>query len=327
MNEGFSGFDIIGDVHGCYRALCHLLEKLGYVQHGGVWRHGDRRRPRQALFLGDLLDRGPHVRETALTVQAMVAAGAARMILGNHEHHALVWSTPAPPTLGRPWLRDHSPRNHAVLAATLEQFANHPADWRGLLTWMRSLPLLLDCDATAPARFRMIHACWDQALVDPFLASHPDAVLSDELLVESVVPGTFGARLVGRATSGLNLRLPEGRRMRGRDGVERATFRGKFWVSEAPSYGELAFQPDPLPDDIATRPLSDEMRVALVGYDAAQPPLFVGHYWQQGRPQRICPNIACLDYSAVKGGRLVAYRMDGESELDNGKFVWVDERS
>jgi hypothetical protein len=40
-------------------------------------------------------------------------------------------------------------------------------------------------------------------------------------------------------------------------------------------------------------------------------------------PAVIRSNIACLDYSAVKYGRLVAYRMDSERHLNNGKFAWV----
>ena len=42
-----------------------------------------------------------------------------------------------------------------------------------------------------------------------------------------------------------------------------------------------------------------------------------------GLPEPIVPNIACLDYSAVKYGRLVAYRMDTERHLQKGKFAWV----
>jgi hypothetical protein len=40
----------------------------------------------------------------------------------------------------------------------------------------------------------------------------------------------------------------------------------------------------------------------------------------------LAPNVACLDYSvaAKSGGRLVAYRWDGEQRLDNAKFVFVE---
>ena len=93
-------------------------------------------------------------------------------------------------------------------------------------------------------------------------------------------------------------------------------------IAEAQTYGELLFQPDPIPEEIASLPISKEHRAQMVRYGLDQPPLFVGHYWLKGQPQPITHNIACLDYSAVKYGRLVAYRMDGEQQLDSKKFVW-----
>ncbi|MBV9408236.1 MAG: polynucleotide kinase-phosphatase, partial [Candidatus Eremiobacteraeota bacterium] len=79
-------FDAIGDVHGCYDELCALLDRLGYAEteHDGrvVRRHPDGRR---ALFLGDLVDRGPGIVETLRLVMAMVEAGSALCVPGNHE--------------------------------------------------------------------------------------------------------------------------------------------------------------------------------------------------------------------------------------------------
>lgn len=48
-------YDIIGDVHGHASALAALLTRLGYRETRGAWRHPDR----QAIFVGDLIDRGP----------------------------------------------------------------------------------------------------------------------------------------------------------------------------------------------------------------------------------------------------------------------------
>ena len=42
------------------------------------------------------------------------------------------------------------------------------------------------------------------------------------------------------------------------------------------------------------------------------------------RPAPIRPNLACLDYSAVMYGKLVAYRLDDETQIDPDKFVWVE---
>ena len=51
----------------------------------------------------------------------------------------------------------------------------------------------------------------------------------------------------------------------------------------------------------------------------------MGHYWFQDTPEILAHNVACVDYSVAKpGGKLVAYRWDGEQELSNDKFVWVD---
>jgi hypothetical protein len=43
-------------------------------------------------------------------------------------------------------------------------------------------------------------------------------------------------------------------------------------------------------------------------------------------PEILAANVACLDYSVASksGGKLVAYRWDGEQELSNEKFVFVD---
>ncbi|MEJ2419880.1 MAG: metallophosphoesterase [Exilibacterium sp.] len=73
--EGFQGYDVIGDVHGCAITLIRLLERLGYTKRAGVYRH----RRRQAVFVGDVVDRGPRIREALHLVHDMVNAGAAQM--------------------------------------------------------------------------------------------------------------------------------------------------------------------------------------------------------------------------------------------------------
>lgn len=80
-------FDIIGDVHGCRPELEGLLAKLGYVRAGdpgsdeAPWSHPDGR---QAVFLGDITDRGPDSVGVIRVVTAMVGRGAALYVPGNH---------------------------------------------------------------------------------------------------------------------------------------------------------------------------------------------------------------------------------------------------
>ena len=72
-------FDVLGDVHGCSEELDELLARLGYPEHGP---HPEGRR---AVFVGDLVDRGPRVPEVLRRVMAMCASGAAFCVLGNHD--------------------------------------------------------------------------------------------------------------------------------------------------------------------------------------------------------------------------------------------------
>jgi protein phosphatase len=76
-------FDVVGDVHGCHAELIALLERLGYVREDGVFRHPAGR---TAVFVGDLVDRGPATPDVLRTVMAMVEAGSALCVPGNHEH-------------------------------------------------------------------------------------------------------------------------------------------------------------------------------------------------------------------------------------------------
>ncbi|GGJ23008.1 polynucleotide kinase-phosphatase [Streptomyces brasiliensis] len=72
-------FDIIGDIHGCASELESLLVKLGYTD--GVHPEG-----RTAVFVGDLVDRGPDSPGVLRRVMGMVEAGSALCVPGNHEN-------------------------------------------------------------------------------------------------------------------------------------------------------------------------------------------------------------------------------------------------
>ncbi|MHB1556136.1 MAG: polynucleotide kinase-phosphatase [Isosphaeraceae bacterium] len=85
-------FDIIGDVHGCYDELEELLGRLGYVEtsldyddpHWGnrAFVHPEGRK---AVFLGDLVDRGPRILDTVRLARNMTYLGSALCVPGNHD--------------------------------------------------------------------------------------------------------------------------------------------------------------------------------------------------------------------------------------------------
>lgn len=80
--------------------------------------------------------------------------------------------------------------------------------------------------------------------------------------------------------------------------------------------------PEELRDDISDTPISSSGKVQ---YSASDKPEFLGHYWMSDQPALLADNIACVDYSVAKpGGKLVAYRWDGQTTLDSAKFVSVE---
>lgn len=77
-------FDVIGDVHGCLDELVELLGTLGYEvapDRTGA-RHTDGR---TAVFVGDLVDRGPYSAGVLRLAMGMVGEGTALCVPGNHE--------------------------------------------------------------------------------------------------------------------------------------------------------------------------------------------------------------------------------------------------
>ena len=315
MLDPARSYDLIGDVHGCAHTLEHLLDRLGYQKHGGVWRHARR----MAVFLGDIIDRGPRIREALHIVHDMVEAGQAHCIMGNHEFNALGWSTPALPGSGRQYVREHNPRHLRLIRETLAQFEAHPQEWREFLDWFYELPLFIDA-----GRFRVVHACWDAGLIEPLRGLFADACIDEHFLQASAVPGSFANTVLDRLLRGTDMRLPHGMTLTSDDGFTRAHFRTKFWEEDPQTYGDIVFQPDALPELAAQMPLTEMQKTELLKYAADEPLLFVGHYWRSGKPAPIRPNLACLDYSAVLNGKLVAYRLDQEQRLDPHKFVWVE---
>jgi polynucleotide kinase-phosphatase len=85
-------FDIIGDVHGCRAELETLLDRLGYLlvrDDRGRPVHATHPQGRTAVFVGDLVDRGPDSPGVLRLVMGMVTAGTALCVPGNHEQKLL----------------------------------------------------------------------------------------------------------------------------------------------------------------------------------------------------------------------------------------------
>ena len=117
-------FDIIGDVHGCFDELVTLLDRLGYqmAARGDPANEGGfsvtHPSGRKAVFVGDLVDRGPGVARVIRLVMDMVSDGAALCVAGNHESK-LVRK-----------LRGRNVQISHGLAESLEQLEAEPTEFR-----------------------------------------------------------------------------------------------------------------------------------------------------------------------------------------------------
>ena len=91
LKEEHGPFDIIGDVHGCFDELLALLGLLGYSVEYRTDGDGKRQvsarheAGRKAVFLGDLVDRGPNIPDTLRLAMAMVKSGDGLCVPGNHD--------------------------------------------------------------------------------------------------------------------------------------------------------------------------------------------------------------------------------------------------
>jgi hypothetical protein len=298
-----TGIDVIGDIHGHEAELRALLDRLGYKEARGAYRHPEGRR---VLFLGDFIDRGPCILQTLQIVRAMVEEGTAMAILGNHELNALRYFTND--SAGKP-LREHCAKNTGQVQATIDQIP--PDQLKYWLSWFANLPLWLDL-----GDLRAVHACWDEAAMRALKDLGP---LTPEVLATVSVKGTPGHTVISHLLNGPEGWLPEGVLHETADGTLRPEFRVRWWANlEGLSCADAIF-----PECSQVPDLPPAKMPECVPYPEDACPVFFGHYAiRDGRePAPQAANLACLDYGVGKGGFLCAYRWDGEHSIESGKFL------
>lgn len=317
------GYDIIGDVHGCADELEALLGKLGYEITGGVYRHPDR----QAVFVGDLIDRGPGQLRVLQVVKAMVDAGSAQIVMGNHEFNALAYHHEHPAGSGK-YLRAHSEKNTNQHKEFLDQVTGE--DLRHYLDWFATLPLWLDLGG-----LRVVHACWHEKSM---AAVHEHCGTSARFtdpknLADATTKGhplydAIETLLKGPEISLVNNDQPK---YKDKDGHLRGSARMRWWNSDAKTLRDIAEMSGPFKTtDDEPYPLLPELplRDGTDGFVyTGDVPVFYGHYWRRGKPtpgEDYTDRTACVDFSAVKDGALTAYRWSGERTIQPENYVQVE---
>lgn len=302
-----NNYDIIGDIHGCATKLIALLAQLGYRRDdSSVYRHPER----TAVFVGDLVDRGDEQLEVLTLVKAMVDAGSAHIVMGNHEFNAIAWA------MG---LRPHNEKNAKQHKAFLDQLS--PVEQQKYVQWFKTLPLWLEL----PGPIRVVHACWHEESIDVVTAASGGPRLTTDqhyidasdkehplyLAVETLLKGPE-----------INLTDYGAGPYADKDGHTRTNARIRWWDHDATTLRDLAEVRGML--DVSGEPYPELPAVTVDDGDGPtfvytdKIPLFYGHYWRRWEPVHRddwTTYTACVDFSAVKGGTLVAYRWNGEPEI------------
>lgn len=325
-----SKFDIIGDIHGHYDELLKLLNKLGYENVDDFYIHP---KGRTLIFVGDLIDRGPQIRETILFVKKHCQQGLAKCIAGNHEYNAVGFWTLHKYNKG--YYRPHTRTNIIQHYNTVKAFQNSDEEWDECLEWMSELPICLEME-----QFRVVHASYHPLL--PKLMNEINKLdfkktfkelqtLSREAdNVGWKIDGKYIHQIVEPVLKGIDTKLPEGVYFYDKDGTKRTKSRVKWWLKPEGLTYDIYLEPNAGGCEGMDKIIVDTSildKDYLNGYSTTEKPIFFGHYWLQmdkdTGPQIQADNVCCLDYSVAKKGFLVAYRFDGETKLDNSKFIYV----
>ena len=303
-------YDIIGDIHGHAKELKALLAKLGYHPKNLIYRHPDR----TAVFIGDLIDRGPEQREVVNIVRSMVCEGSALCIMGNHEYNAICYHT-KDPDAPLEYLRKHTAEKTKQHQQFLQEYMKDPKELEETIQWFQALPLWLDM-----GDFRVIHACWDQRSID--LIGDPYLFKNKKSLVDSVREPSDLFQATDCILKGKEFELPNDMSFKDNDGKERCHTRLRWWLQGVTDLESLGMQIPKSRELIGCHVPDSE----LIKYETTEKPLFIGHYWMRGEPSPLADNIACLDYSIAspkRDGKLVAYRFNGEKALASENYVSV----
>lgn len=299
----------IGDIHGHAAALEAMLKTLGWKQQDGRWRGPANTR---LVFVGELIDHGPDNRRAVELVRDLVERDLATCVLGNHKTNAIQFHTPDPENPGK-HLRPQSDKNFRQHEAFLNEYGNDPAGLKDTLAWFRTLPM-----AVETPRWRCVHACWHPDPLNHLHHENGTWRMPEDRWLHTARAGQPERQAIDVLLNGPEIDLPNGAFYHDKDGHQRDNARLKWWARHPSSLGEAILMPGRADGLDLDQPFDG---AAYPGYPAGATPVFFGHYWRTGTPSPELPNAACIDHSAARGGRLVAYRLGRERRLDPSRFV------
>jgi len=164
---------------------------------------GDRHADRKVVFIGDFVDRGPGIGEVIEIVRAMLDAGDALAVMGNHEYNAIAFHTSRPGKQDE-WFRRHSDKNLKQHHETLKQLS--PLQRAEAIEWFKTLPVAIDVGG-----FRVAHASWQTRDIDCInQALNRAGKFTPEFLERAEDAGSDLNIAIENVLKGPELRLPSG---------------------------------------------------------------------------------------------------------------------
>ena len=184
------------------------------------------------------------------------------------------------------------------------------------MEWFKTLPLYYETE-----NFRAVHACWKQKNIDYLKQTLVNDRLTDELIKLSVKKGTLLFESIEQTLKGIEIKMPDDLYFTDKDGTKRFDIRIKWWENPTEiTYKSISIEPL---DNLPEQQIDLSKLESNSYYLPTDKKVFFGHYWLKGEPSIYRENICCLDYSVAKAGKLVAYKLDNEEELNNNKLIYV----
>ena len=185
-------YNIIGDIHGHAQELKKLLKSLGYLENENGFHHPMNH---QALFVGDLINRGPDTPLVLEIVEKMVLNKHAKAVLGNHEFRMI-----------QKYLLDPDAIDSRIVR---------------FVPWIQSLPLFLDLP-----ELRVVHAAWHIPSIEILKSKTAD----DESFIKSTLEKNSTLHKAVRAIlQGIKIPVPPELRYFDRFGIRRKKARVRWW--------------------------------------------------------------------------------------------------
>lgn len=302
-------YDIIGDVHGRADALEELLEKLGYVETNGVYKHPE---DRQVIFLGDLVDKGPQQRRVVEIAKAMTDAGEAYTIMGNHEFNAICY---AEKNAEGEFIRSHTDMHTQQHQKFLDEYEFGSEEYLEVIEWFKTLPVYMDFPD-----FRVVHACWD----DENIAKMMPYLERDNTLIEDAY-AAYGRKqepfhsAFDSVVKGPEVKLPGDASYLDANGHTRTQGRVLWWASpQTPNSEKISTGKKPMDKKLAHElDMAEKLRLDFM---TSSKPTFIGHYYLNGPARHVSNDVTLLDYH----GQVTAYSWnEGDAKQTKNRFIEI----